>query len=106
MNLDAAELLDALCAELVAEGTSSRKLIAIEFDPDGDKAEVLTGKKPHVEGYPDLVSILKTIGQTCTQDRIDAQQLRRINFLEEEIKLEMVSRSGNQTIVYAYPLEE
>jgi hypothetical protein len=52
------------------------------------------------------VGVLETIGQTCAQDRISAQQLRRINFLEDEIKLEMVSRSGDQTIVYAYPLEE
>src|SRR5450631_345638 len=106
MDLDAAELLDALCAQLVADGTSSRELIAIEFNPDGNKVVLLIGKKAHVEGYPDLAPILETIGQTCARDRISAQQLRRINFLEEEIKLEMVSRSGDQTIVYAYPLEE
>ena len=106
MNLDAAEFLEALCAELVADGTSSRELIAIEFDPNGDKVEVLTGKKVHVAGYPDLATVLETIGETCARDRIGAHQLRRINFMEEEIKLEMVSRSGDQTIIYAFPLEE
>jgi hypothetical protein len=106
MNMDAAELLEALCAQLIADGTSSHELIAIEFDPDGNKVELLTSKVAHGQGYPDLVSILETIGQSCAHDHIGAQQLRRINFLEEEIKLEMVSRSGDQTIVYAFPLEE
>jgi hypothetical protein len=27
------------CSELVAEGTRSRELVAIEFDPDGDDAD-------------------------------------------------------------------
>ena len=35
-----------------------------------------------------------------------ARRLRRIEFLEQEIKLELISRSGNQTIVYSYPIEE
>ena len=78
----------------------------MQFDPNGDKVEVLTGKKVHVAGYPDLATVLETIGETCARDHIGAQQLRRINFMEEEIKLEMVSRSGDQTIVYAFPLEE
>ena len=104
--MDAAELLEALCAQLVADGTSSHELIAIEVDSDGNMVELLTSKVAHGQGYPDLVSILETISQSCAHDHIGAQQLRRINFLEEEIKLEMVSSSGDQTIVYAYPLEE
>jgi hypothetical protein len=106
MDLGVAELLNALCAELVAEGMSSRELVAIEFDPDSDKVDVLTGTEPHLRSYPDLISILKAIGQTCLQDRIDAHQLRRISFLEEEIKLELISRSGDQRIIYSYPIEE
>jgi len=106
MYLDVAELLNALCVQLVAEGTSSRDLVAIEFDPDSDNVDVLTGTERHLRSYPDLISILKAIGQTCSLDRIDAQQLRRISFLEEEIKLELVSRSGDQRIIYSYPIEE
>jgi hypothetical protein len=106
MDLGVAEFLNALCAELIAEGTSSRDLVAIEFDPDSDNVDVLTGMEPHLRSYPDLISILKAIGQTCSQDRIDAQQLRRISFLKEEIKLELVSRYGHQRIIYSYPIEE
>jgi hypothetical protein len=101
-----AELLNVLCAKLAAEGTSSRDLVAIEFDPDSGNVDVLTRDKAHVEGYPDLLSILRSIGRTCTQDRIEVQQLRRIDFAEEEINLELVSRSGDQQVVYTYPIED
>jgi hypothetical protein len=101
-----AELLNVLCAKLAAEGTSSRDLVAIEFDPDSGNVDVLTQDKAHVEGYPDLLSILRNIGRTCTQDRIEVQQLRRIDFAEEEINLELVSRSGDQQVVYTYPIED
>ena len=106
MNLDAAEFLEALCARLVADGTSSRQLIAIEFDANGAKMEVLTGKKAHAAGYPDLAIVLEIVEETCARYRIGARQLRRISFMEEEIKLEVESRSGDQTIVYAFPIEE
>jgi hypothetical protein len=105
MKLDAADLLDALCAQLIADGANSRDLRAIEFNPDGNTVQLLTGKR-RMEAYPKLALILETIGNACAAERIGAQQLRCINFLEEEIKLEMVSRSGDQTIIYAFPLED
>jgi hypothetical protein len=61
---------------------------------------------PHLRSYPDLIAILKAIGQTCSEDRIDAQQLRRISFLKEEIKSELVTRYGHQRIIYSYPIED
>jgi len=106
LELEAAEVLNALCAELTAQGTSSRELTALEFDPESGHVDILTRERAHAKGYPDLVSTLKNIGQTCAKDRIGVQQLRRIEFLEQEIKLELISRSGNQTIVYSYPIEE
>ena len=106
MDLGVAELLNALYAELAAEGMSSRDVVAIEFDPASNTVDVLTGKEPHLRSYPDLISIFRAVGQTCSQDRIDAKQLRRISFLEEEVKLELVSRSGDQRIIYAYPIDE
>jgi hypothetical protein len=41
-----------LCAELVAERTSSRDLVAIEFDLDSDNVEVLTGWTHTFEAIP------------------------------------------------------
>jgi len=81
-------------------------LTAPEFDPERGHGDILTRERAHAKGYHDLVSTLKNIGQTCAKDRIGGQQLRRIEFLEQEIKLELISRSGNQTIVYSYPIEE
>jgi hypothetical protein len=79
-------------------------LTALEFDPESGHVHVLTRERAHAKGYPDLVSTLKNIGQTCAKDRIGVHQLRRIDFLEQEIKLELISRSGDQTIVYSYRL--
>jgi hypothetical protein len=106
MDQGAAEVLNALCAELTAQGMSSRELTALEFDPESGHVDILTREGAHAKGYPDLISTLKNIGQTCAKDRIGVQQLRRIDFLEQEIKLELVSRSGDQTIVYSYPIED
>jgi hypothetical protein len=105
MDMDVAELLNVLSAKLASEGTSSRNLVAIEFDPDSGNVDVLTRERAHAKDYPDLISILRNIRQTCTKDRIGVQQLRRIAFAEEEINLELVSRSGDQDVVYTYPLE-
>jgi hypothetical protein len=34
-------------------------------------------RKPHVEGYADLTTILGNIGQTCLEDGVAVDQLRR-----------------------------
>ncbi len=104
MDLGVVKLLNAVGADLAQEGTRSRELVAIEFDADGN-VDVLTRKGSHGKGYPDLDSIFRTIEQTCMKDRIGAQQLRRISLLDQEIKLELVSRSGDQEVVYRYPIE-
>ncbi len=77
MQLAVAELLNVLCAKLVAEGTTLRDLVAIEFDPQSGDVDALTCDEPHGKDYPDLISILRNVGQTCTKDRIGVQQLRR-----------------------------
>lgn len=105
MDLAVAELLNVLCAKLAADGTSSRDLVAIEFDPDSGNVDVLTRERAHVQDYPDLISILRNIGRTCTKDRIGVRQLRRIDFADDEIGLELVSRSGDQQVVYTFPIE-
>jgi hypothetical protein len=72
----------------------------LEFDPESGHVHVLTRERAHAKGYPDLVSTLKNIGQTCAKDRIGVQQLRRIDFLEQEINLElMFGRSNNRLLL-------
>jgi hypothetical protein len=90
VQLAVAELLNVLCAKLVVEGTTSRDLVAIEFDPQSGDVDALTRDEPHGKDYPDLISILRNVGQTCTKDRIGVQQLRRSNFADGEISLELV----------------
>jgi len=105
MDFGIVELLNAVRADLVQEGMGSQDLVAIEFDANGN-VDVLTRKGAHANDYPDPGSILRVIGETCTKDRIGVRQLRRIQLLDAEIKLELVSRSGDQKIVYSYPIGE
>jgi hypothetical protein len=105
MDLGVEDLLNAVRADLVREGTSSRDLVAIEFDAAGN-VDVLTLKQSHAVGYPDLAAIFRTVGQTCLKDRIGVRQLRRIELLDGEIRLELLSRAGEQHIVYHYALDE
>jgi hypothetical protein len=104
-DVTVAKFLNELWVHLASEGTSSRDLVAIEFDSARGDVDVLTQSGVHAEDYPDLLSILRNIGRTCTQDRIAMQQLRRISFADDEVNLELVSRSGVQQVIYAYPIE-
>jgi hypothetical protein len=61
MDLGTAEVMNALCAELTAQGTSSRELSALEFDPESGHVDILTRERAHAKGYPDLVSVPRTI---------------------------------------------
>jgi hypothetical protein len=51
---DAAEFLNAVCADLNERGTSSRELVGLEFDAQTADIKVLTRAKWLVEDYPDL----------------------------------------------------
>jgi len=105
VDLNVVEFLNGVCADLTANATTSRNLAALEFDPETAKIEVRTRETALEEGYPDLATVLKNIGDTCAEDEIRADQLRRIAFFENEIKLEFVSEEDEQ-IVYTYPLQE
>jgi hypothetical protein len=99
------EYLNGVCADLTANGTTSRNLVALEFDPETAKIEVRIRETALEEGYPDLATVLRNIGQTCAEDHIGADQLRRVTFFADEIKLEFVSESDKK-VVYTYPLVE
>jgi hypothetical protein len=105
MDLGVVEFLNGVGADLTANGITSRNLVALEFDPETAEVEVLTRETSLLEGYPDLATVLGNIGQTCAEDQIRVDQLRRIAFFEKEISLEFVSEADEQ-VVYTYPLEE
>jgi hypothetical protein len=87
------------------EGDNFARLVALEFDPESGDISVLGGAAVHAAGYPALETILEKIGRACVADGIALHQLRRITFLEDQVILEGVSRTGEWEL-RTYPTEE
>ncbi len=105
MDLNADDFFRALCQDMTERGTTSRELVALEFDPESGDISVLGGAAVHAAGYPALEAILEKIGTACVADGIAVHQLRRITFLEEQVILEWVSHTGEWEL-RTYPTEE
>ena len=105
MDLTAEDFFNALCQDMSERGTTSRELVALEFDPESGEISVFGGAAVHAAGYPALKTILEKIGKICVADEIGVHQLRRITFWEEHITLEWVSRTGTREL-HTYPIEE
>jgi hypothetical protein len=105
LDLNAEDFFKALCQDMTERGTTSRELVALEFDPESAEISALGGVAVHAAGYPALKTVLEKIGRACVADGIAVHRLRRITFLEEQITLEWVSCTGNRQL-NAYPIEE
>jgi hypothetical protein len=97
------EFLDAVAEALAERGTSSRDLLALQFEKEGGDLRVLVGRGPHPAGYPPLEDILRIVIETCEQNGITVPQLQRITFFDSEINLECASPEGEAA--YTYPIE-
>ncbi len=105
LDLTAEDFFEALSQDMIERGTTSRELVALEFDPESGEISVFGGAAVHAADYPALKTILEKIGKICVADEIGVHQLRRITFLEEHITLEWVSRTGKWEL-HTYPIEE
>jgi hypothetical protein len=105
LDLNAEDFFKALCQDMTERGTTSRELVALEFDPESAEISAIGGVAVHAAGYPALRTILEKIGRACVADGIAVHWLRRITFLEERITLEWVSRAGKWEL-HTYPIEE
>jgi len=105
LDLTAEDFFRALCQDMAKRGTTSRELVALEFDPESGDISVFGGAAVHAAGYPALETILEKIGRACVADGIAVHQLRRITFLEDQVILEGVSRTGEWEL-RTYPTEE
>jgi len=105
MEPSIAEFLDAVAEMLTTQGTTSRDLLALQFDARTGDVKVLTRSTSHLEGYPELSQIIEMIVAACVEDRIGVGHLRRISFLEDAVTFEW-SRGAGQSEVYMYPIEE
>jgi len=105
VDLTAEGFFKTLCQDMTKRGTTSRELVALEFDPESGEISVFGGVVVHAADYPALETILEKIGRACVADGIGVHQLRRITFLEEQVTLEWVSRTGKWEL-HTYPIEE
>ena len=105
MDLTAEDFFEALWQDIIGRGTSSRELVALEFDPESGEISVISGAAVHAASYPPLKTILEMIGKACVADGIAVLGLRRITLLEEQITVESVSSTGKWE-THMYPLEQ
>jgi len=105
MEPSIAEFLEAVAEMLTAQGTTSRDLLALQFDAKTGDVKVLTRPTSHLEGYPKLGEILEMIVTTCVEYRIEVSHLRSVSFFEDAVALEWLEGTG-QGEVHMYPIEE
>jgi hypothetical protein len=60
------EFLNAITEELAERRTTSRDLLAMQFETESGDLRVLVGRKPHPAHYPSLENIL---GMVCATSR-------------------------------------
>jgi hypothetical protein len=101
---EVAGLLAELEDELDSRGTTSRDVLAVAFDAADGAVRVALRRPPLDAGYPQLSVVFAEISRACAQDQIGVSQLKRIFFLEKEVKLELVNASG-EAEVYVFPIQ-
>jgi hypothetical protein len=97
------EFLNAIAEELAERGTTSRELVALQFEPERRNLRVLVRRQRHPANYPSLEDIIRMVCQTCEQEGITVLDLERITFLDAQINLECSSPEGEA--VYTYPIQ-
>ena len=101
--LELASMLTGLRRELMKRGMSGRELLAVAFNHQRGKIELLTRPQPLGADYPDLSILLAQIVRTCVQQAIALRQFRRIVFAEKQVRLELVDAGGSPQ-VYVYSI--
>jgi hypothetical protein len=103
--MDVACFLRKIGEELADHKTSARELAALAFEADGRDISVQIRRDLLSPFYPPLDTILDKIGATCLAQGITVGQLRRISFLEVEIRVELTDDGGETSAVHSYPIE-
>ena len=85
--------------------TGAREVAALAFEADGRDIVIQTRRDLHAPSYPPLEAILARIGANCLAQGITVRQLRRISFLEGEIRVELADDRGGPGAVHNYPID-
>jgi hypothetical protein len=97
------EFLNAIADDLTMRGTSSRDLLALQFEVQSGNLKVLVARVRHPANYPSLEDIFRMVSHTCEQDGIIVRELEQITFFDTEINLECAGHGGDA--VYTYPIQ-
>jgi hypothetical protein len=92
--MDVSDYLRALARSLLRSKITSTDITALVFHQDGRDINVLTKAGAHPASYPPIADLLDRIGGRFAEREISVGQLRRITFLDQEIKLEFVDQHG------------
>jgi hypothetical protein len=103
--MDVSNFLRALARSLLRSKITSTEIAALVFNEDGRDINVLTKAGAHPASYPPIADLLDEIGSRFAEREISVGQLRRISFLDQEIKLEFVDQHG-QLNSYNWPLDQ
>jgi hypothetical protein len=101
--MDIASVLQALSEELTANHVTAAGLARVEFNPD-DTIKVVTLERPRT-GYPTLEAILDEIVVACWADGITMSQLRRLEFSDGAVWLELEGDRTGTRPRYCFPLD-
>ena len=102
--MDTASYLTELAQKLAHASMSSRELSALDFEADGRDISIRIRSTPHPSWYPPLGLILGKIGNICADRGVTLSQLRRIDFAENGIRVELRHDSGDES-TFTFPFE-
>jgi hypothetical protein len=103
--VDTASYLAELAQKLAYANMSSRELAALDFEADGRDISIRIRSTPHPSWYPPLGLILGKIGSSCADRGVTLSQLRRIDFAESGIRVELRQRDSGEGNIFTFPFE-
>jgi hypothetical protein len=101
--MDIASVLQALSDELTANHVTAAGLARLEFNPD-DTIKVVTLERPR-PFYPPLDAILDEIAVACWADGITMSQLRRLEFADGAVWLELEGDRTGMRPRHRFPID-
>ena len=103
VTMDIASVLQALSDELAANHVTAAGLARLEFNPD-DTIQAVTLERPRT-AYPTLEAILDEIAVACWADGMSMSQLRRLEFSDDAVWLELEGDRTGTRPRYRFPLD-
>ena len=103
-TMDIAHFLEELAEEVAARGVPASALATLEFNGE-NTVTIGVLDRPRPGRYPALESILDDVGLTCLAEGVSIDELRRIVFADDVVRVEVEAKPGDRPRWYALPIE-